>query len=941
MIFKKYIILLSLFLIFTSNIQISKSDENDSFDKRVFDLVSQMTLKEKVSQLLADSNLPIPRLNIPFYNWHNEALHGIVIYGATSFPQSIALAATFDTDLMLEVATAISDEGRAFYNRGTKGLNYWSPVLNLCRDPRWGRNPETYGEDPYLLSRMAVAYIKGIQGDDKKYLKAIASPKHYGVHSGPEAKRFKFDAVTSERDFWETYMPGWKVAIIEGKAHSIMTAYSAYKGIPTSASEYLIDDILRRRWGFSGYVTCDCGALSGVVWAYWYGNSEMEAAALGLKAGLDLECGFFFNAYLPQAYEKGLVTMTEIDSAVTRTLKARFLLGLFDNPDSVKYNMIPDSVIEGEANRQLAVKAVEKTIVLLKNENKLLPLSKNIKSLYVMGPNAHALWEVLGGYAGRPSKWFTILDKIKENVSPDTKVDYDRVCEINGSVTELVSSKYLKSPEGKIGLKGEYFTNKELKGSPALIRIDTVIDFNWWRTSPITGSDKGEDFSVRWTGTFTPEVSAVYTFSTISGDGARLFINGKKIIDSWWEHPPSPIIGFDTLEAGVEYPIVLEYFFTQSYSKMRFEFGSELTAQSTIDKYIEKAKNSEAVVFVGGISAAFEDENKDRKHIDLPEGQRRMLKLLKANNIPVVLVLLGGSCFTINWENDNIDAILMAWYGGNEMGQGLYNVLFGDYNPGAKLPITFYKSENDLPHFDDYFMEGRTYRYFRKEPLYPFGFGLSYTTFEYNNMSMPITDVDICTQDTIPVNFTVTNTGDREGDEIVQLYTVMLDSKEPQPIKQLKGFKRVNLKAGEKKSETILLNLNELYYYDTSAQKTIVEPGRYEIQIASSSADVKYSKILNLQNCNDTNIQNYDDEIVKFYPNPANNIINLTLKSVPLSKLNITIFSLDGKDVFSSTFNNINSKTISINCSELGTGLFFAKIEDGALTYYKKFIINR
>jgi beta-glucosidase len=439
---KNIIIMLILILVLTINFQNSISNETYDFDERAKQLVSQMTLLEKVAQLHSDSNPPIPRLNIPYYNWHNEALHGLVTYQATVFPQSIAIAASFDTQLMLDIATATSDEGRVKFNQGKMGLNYWSPVLNLCRDPRWGRCQETYGEDPYLLSRMAVTFVKGIQGEDKKYLKAIASPKHYAVHSGPEAKRFTMNMLTSDRDFWETYIPGYKAAIIEGKAQSIMTAYSAYKNVPDAASEFLIDELLRRRWGFNGFVTCDCGALSGVVWAYWYANSELEAAALGLKAGLDLECGFFLKNYLPEAYSKNLVTMSEIDSAVTRVFRARFMMGLFDDPDSVKYNKIPDSVLECSAHKALAVKAVEKSIVLLKNENNTLPLSKNIKSMYIIGPNAYAKWEVLGGYSGIPSEWYTILDKIKQNVSPNTIIDYDRGCEINSSVTELVTPKF-------------------------------------------------------------------------------------------------------------------------------------------------------------------------------------------------------------------------------------------------------------------------------------------------------------------------------------------------------------------------------------------------------------------------------------------------------------------------------------------------------------------
>jgi|DewCreStandDraft_4_1066084.scaffolds.fasta_scaffold00209_67 beta-glucosidase len=919
--------LFNLFIIFLLlGINQTISQESSNIDSKVQSLVSQMTLEEKVSQLNTDYISAIPRLNIPLYIWHNEALHGIITSGATVFPIPTALAATFDIPLMFEVATAISDEGRAFYNLNKMGLNYWSPNLDLVRDPRWGRSQETYGEDPYLASRMGVAFIKGMQGNHPKYLKTITSPKHFAVHSGPESIKFLLNPQVNQRDVWETYMPPFQAVIEEGKSYSIMCAYNAYYNIPISVNRFLINDIVRKKWGLKGYVMNDCGALSITRWGWQYAENEYNTVKLALEAGLDLECGEYYYNYLKDAYLKNFVTMDLIDTAVFRLFKARFMLGLFEPKDSVPYNFIPDTIIECQKHRELSVKAARESMVLLKNENKLLPISKDLKSIYVVGPNADAIWEMIGAYAGYPSKyWTSTLQAIKNKVGDKIQITHYKGCEIMGMITEFADSKHFKTPDGKPGLRAEYYNNKDLQGEPSFIRIDSAIDFHWKRISPITGSDQGEPFSVRWTGTIQFDKGGCYTFNVISNDGARLYINNKKIVDSWWEHGAVPFVGFDTLEGGVEYPFKLEYFFNQSWAHVRFEFGSDSTSEELYDLAMQEAKKHDLIIFVGGLSSAYESENNDRLRLDFPDGQLRLLKSLKRSGVPIVLVNYSGSSVSLNWAKDSIPAILQAWYGGQEAGVAVADIIFGDYNPAGRLPVTFYKSEKDLPPFEDYSMEGRTYRYFRKEPLYPFGYGLSYTTFDYSDLNIPINKIILGQKDTIPIIFNIENTGDFDGDEVVQLYVTNLTSKHPQPIKQLKGFKRIHLKQNGQKKDTIFLAINQLYYYDTSKNDYAIEPSKYEIQIASSSADVRLKGEIELipSTSDNTTINPYS---IKIFPNPAMNYI-----IIPDFEGEIAIYDILGKQILKTKV-SINQK---VNLEAISSGIYIIKYSNKFISFLK------
>ncbi len=919
------------------------------FDIRVRDLISKMTIDEKISQLHYQAH-EISRLNIPAYNWGSECLHGVCADSVTVFPQSIGLAATWDLPLMFQVSTAISDEARVLYRKNKVGLTFWSPNINLDRDPRWGRGQETYGEDPYLISRMGVAFVKGLQGEDSHYLKCVAGPKHFTAYSGPELNRMEFNSIVSECDLWETYLPPFKAVVQEGNARSIMSSYYSMNGIPNTADRKLLTDILRNQWGYDGYVVSDCGAIIGIQWGHYYTSSEIATAAAAINAGCDLECDYVYYRSLKNALEQGLVKESDIDSAVFRTLKTRFLLGMFDPQDSVRYTKIPDSAVDSKEHRDLAIQAAEESIVLLKNDKNILPLKKNLNSIYLIGPSANVEFEFLGSYAGWPTKWTTVLDGIKKKIDQRTMIDCQKGCEIVGSLTEVISSKYLKTPEGQPGLKGEFFNNMDLSGYPVLTHIDSTINFDWGFGSPAPEINK-DTFSVRWTGTIKVDVSGEYTFKVTSDEGTRLYIDSSKILDDWVDHYAVPKLAFCFLEAGKEYPIRLEYYEDFYSASVKLEFGNDQTGDEQLQEITDNAANSDVSIFVGGLSTFYESEGididipgfkgGDRTSLDLPLTQEKILKALKKSGKPVILVLASGSCLGINWEKDSIPAIIQAWYCGEEAGTAIANVLFGDYNPSGKLPITFYKSVDDLPDFENYSMEGRTYRYFQKEPLYPFGYGLSYTNYDYGNLVLPKDSIDIYTTDSIPIGFTIHNAGFRDGDEIVQLYFVNLDSKFPQPIKQLCGFKRIHINAGRFASDSIMLNLKELAYYDTLQHNFVINTGRYEIQVGASSQDIKLNGIIYIKNGINSFNSPGTDTVDRIYPNPANYEIIFKLNSIPDINYKIRLYQIDGMEIRENSNPETNGNRFKLDCSTLENGVYFICLENGTKRYFKKFIIER
>lgn len=814
-------------------------------EKRVDDLVSRMTLEEKVSQMM-NAAPAIERLGIPEYEWWNEGLHGVARAGyATVFPQAIGLAATWDTDLMHQVADVISTEARAKYHEAIRhnqhgryqGLTFWSPNINIFRDPRWGRGQETYGEDPFLTARLGVEFVKGLQGDDPKYFKVIATPKHYAVHSGPEPERHSFNAKATERDLQETYLPAFRATIVEAKAASVMCAYNRTNTEPCCTNKKLMMDILRGEWGFDGYVVSDCGAISDIWKGHRFSKSEAEASALAVKAGTDLACGREYSALI-QAVKQGLISEAEIDVSLKRLMTARFRLGMFDSPQLVKYAQTPFSENDSAAHRQLALTAAHESMVLLKNDRDLLPLSKNLKTIAVIGPNANAPEVLWGNYNGRPSKLVTPLAGITKAV-PNTKVIYALGSTLSGEAVVPVPSSAL-SVSGKgtaAGLRAEYFTNQQLQGAPASVRVDDSVNFDWGRYKP-TPDVSENNFSVRWTGKLTPPETGVYRLGITADDGARLYLDDQLLIDAWASNPTKTVTKEVSLVAGREYDVRMEYFQYNREAIARFVWSYPHFAERQIDEAVNAARQADVSILVLGISAGLEGEEMvvntagfhggDRTDISLPKGQEELLRAIKATGKPVVVVLLSGSALAVNWANENVPAILETWYPGEEGGTAIADVLFGEYNPGGRLPVTFYRSTEQLPPFTDYSMQGRTYRYFKGEPLYPFGFGLSYSKFSYSNFKLSRNRISAGEELKITVD--VANAGKRAGDEVVQLYLTDVKASVPVPIRSLAGFKRVSLKAGEKRQVSFTVTPRQMSLIDDNG-KRVIEPGEFEISI--------------------------------------------------------------------------------------------------------------
>jgi beta-glucosidase len=815
--------------------------------QRVDDLVSRMTLEEKVSQMM-NKAAGIERLGIPFYDWWNEALHGVAYAGhATVFPQAIGLGATWDEDLLKSVATAISDEARAKYNDAVRrdfrkrfyGLTFWSPNINIFRDPRWGRGQETYGEDPYLTSRIGVAFVKGMQGDDPRYLKTIATPKHYAVHSGPESLRHTFDARPPERDLEDTYLPAFRATVVEGRAGSVMCAYNRLNGEPLCASPRMLKEILRDRWGFGGYVVSDCDAVADIYKRHGFTKTQEEGVAVAVKTGTDLTCGYEYQA-LPAAVKAGLISEAEIDTAVKRLFEARFRLGLFDPPESNPYARIPFEVNDSASNRELAARAARESIVLLKNERNTLPLKKDFKSIAVIGPNADSLEVLLGNYHGVPSKWVTPLEGIRRKVSPQTRVIYALGTTLTGEplLTAVpASSLYLNADRSAHGLKGEYFDNKDLQGAPVATRTDEQLDFDWFTDAPVPGINT-DNFSARWTGYFVPPVSGTYQLGARADDGVRVFLDDQTLVENWRDGSAKTLTKEVNLVGGRAYKLRVEYYERYASATAKLVWGPPGLNEGLRAEALKAAREADVVVLALGLAPSLEGEEMDvkvkgfsggdRTSLDLPDAQEDLLKAIVATGKPVVLVLLNGGALAVNWAQGNVGAIVEAWYPGEEGGTALADVLFGDYNPAGRLPVTFYKSVEQLPPFDDYRMEGRTYRYFKGEPLYPFGHGLSYTTFKYDKLKL--NSKRYTTSQNVELSVEVQNTGARAGDEVVQLYVTDAEASAPAPTRALKGVRRIHLKAGERRRVSFTLTPRDLTLVDERGRR-LLEPGEFRVSI--------------------------------------------------------------------------------------------------------------
>lgn len=828
-----------------------------SFEERAEDLISRMTLEEKVSQML-DQAPAIERLGIHEYNWWNEALHGVARSGlATSYPQAIGLAATWNEDLIFEMATAISDEARAkhheYERNGTyhryQGLTIWSPNINIFRDPRWGRGQETYGEDPFLTGRIAYNFIQGLQGDDPEYLKTVATVKHFAVHSGPEPERHEFNAVVGERDFWETYMPMFETGIVDGGAYSLMCAYNRVNGEAACASDELLMDILRDRWNFDGFVVSDCWALNDIHNDHALAKDAVEASAMALRSGTDLECGTSVYTRLAEAVEEGYITEKQIDVSLKRLFTARFKLGMFDSPEEVAYQSIPYSVVDSDEHKELALKVARESIVLLKNEG-VLPLRKDLKKIAVIGPNADQELIMLGNYNGMPSEIVTPLEGIKEAVSKQTEVLYSLGSELVDEypVVEPVNSSVFRTLNGNEGLT--FTLSSTVDSKLVTVRTVTSVAEDWGENAPHPELDE-DSFIARWTGKLLPEATGEYKFQVSSTLKFEVLIDGEVIVNSennWGnEHDfPAPETSeFIYLEKGKTYDFKIEAEDSKGDAQLFLEWARP--ANQLWDQALEMAKDADAVIFVMGLTPRLEGEEMavdldgfrggDRTDIKLPDAQMNLMKEIHAFGKPTVLVLLNGSALALPWAKDHIPSIVEGWYGGQAGGEAIADVLFGDYNPAGRLPVTFYNSVEDLPPFEEYVMANRTYRYFEGDPQYPFGHGLSFTSFSYGELK--VSNYSLTKLDSVKVSVEIKNTGEFDGDEVVQLYVSFPGSKVKRPIKDLRGFRRIHLKKGESKHIEFLVYAKDLRYWDPDKDKWIFEAGPVEILVGSSSEDIR------------------------------------------------------------------------------------------------------
>jgi beta-glucosidase len=825
-------------------------------EERVNDLVGRMTLEEKISQMMNQAPA-IERLGIPGYNWWSEGLHGVARAGlATVFPQAIGLGATWDEDMLYRVSNVISDEARAKHHEFARknkrflyqGLTLWSPNINIFRDPRWGRGQETYGEDPFLTGKLAVQFIKGLQGDDSVYLKTIATVKHLAVHSGPEPERHVFDAKSSLKDLKETYLPQFEMGIREGGAYSVMCAYNRLNGEACCGSNGLLNDLLRKEWHFNGYIVSDCEAITDIYAHHKLVSTPEEAAAIAVKSGTDLECGKVFTS-LKLAVEKKLITEEQIDVAVKRLFMARFKLGMFDKPGNVKYAQIPYNSVDSKPHRELALEAARKSIVLLKNKNNVLPLKKDIGSIAVIGPNADQWLMLLGNYNGVPSEAITPLRGIKEKVSADTKVLFAQGSELADGMPMFytIPPDVLLTADGGRGLKTEYFNNRELTGQPLFSSVDSIVDANWRDRAPRNDMDD-DNFGVRWTGVLQPKQSGTYQLGFISTCNTKLFFGDSlaaKTVYHFRDEYGDPRLRKSVplqLEAGKKYTIRIEA--GESYADAQVQLVWAAPKPTLKQEALNIAKQADAVIMCMGLTPRMEGEEMDiqingfrggdRTAIDLPAVQQELIREIQKLGKPVVLVLLNGSALAVNWENENIPAIVEAWYPGQAAGAAIADILFGDYNPAGRLPVTFYKSVNDLPAFENYDMHGRTYRYFTGEPLYPFGYGLSYTSFNYEMVKQ----ISKIANDKYALTVRVTNTGKMEGDEVAQLYVSAQSPMAPAPLRSLAGFKRIHLKPGESRELEFIINENALSIV-TKDGKSEFFPGRYIISVGGSQPGMK------------------------------------------------------------------------------------------------------
>ncbi len=820
-------------------------------EQRAADLVQRMTLEEKASQLVNGARA-IPRLNIPAYNWWSEALHGVIDNGVTEFPEPIGLAATFDAPEIHAMATDIGIEGRIKHVQDVRaghtgimgGLDFWAPNLNVFRDPRWGRGQETYGEDPFLIGRMGVAFVTGMQGDDPKYYRVISTPKHFDVHSGPEPTRHFADVDVSKHDELDTYEPGFRAAIVEGKAGSVMCAYNAINGEPACASNYLLQDQLRGQWGFQGYVVSDCGAVRDVFTGHHYRPTLPQAAAISVMRGMDNECygasanlnDYDYKPYL-EAVQQGYLPESAMDTALIRLFTARIKLGMFDPPDMVPYNKIDENELSSSAHRDLARKLADESMVLLKNDG-TLPLKTSGIKIAVIGPLANQTRVLLGNYNGTPTHTVSILEGLRKEFA-GASIQYVAGTQFLSLDADPVPASALTF-EGKPGIKATYskLDMSDINHPEAMKalaeRSEPAINAS---AQPLPDEVANvQPLSIRWEGEITAPETGDYNLGLKASGFFRLQLNGKGVASAFNGNANEAKLGRVHLEAGKPATLRVQYSPAAGASPDATLVWSKLDLKPQ-PQAIAAAKGADVVIAVLGITSELEGEEMqvnepgflggDRTSIDLPQPEEGLLETLVTTGKPVVLVLTNGSALAVNWAKEHANAILDAWYPGEEGGTAVAETLSGRNNPAGRLPVTFYTGVEQLPSFEDYSMKNRTYRYFQGTPLYSFGYGLSYTTFSYSDLSLPPSPVAAGQPMTAEV--TVKNTGSRAGDEVAQLY-LSFPSVAGAPIRALRSFQRLHLDPGQSERVRFDLKPRDLSMV-TSVGDIVIPEGKYSISI--------------------------------------------------------------------------------------------------------------
>jgi beta-glucosidase len=814
-------------------------------EERAADLVHRMTLEEKATQLVNQARA-IPRLGVPAYDWWSEALHGVAVDGTTEFPEPIGLAATFDIPRIHEMATAIGIEGRVKHAQDVRaghsdifeGLDFWAPNVNIFRDPRWGRGQETYGEDPFLSARMAVAFVTGMQGDDPHYYRVISTPKHFAVHSGPEPTRHFTDVDVSKHDEEDTYLPAFRAAVVEGHAGSVMCSYNAIKGEPGCANQFLLQHTLRGAWQFQGYVVSDCGAVRDIFDGHRYRPTQPQASAISLERGMDNECIDFrekvtddhdYRPYI-EAVQQGYLSESAIDTALVRLFTARIRLGMFDPPSMVPYTNLDEKELDSAAHRALALQMANESMVLLKNDG-TLPL-KSVRRIAVVGPLADQTAVLLGNYAGIPTHTVSMMEGMKAEF-PDAKITYVPGTQFLSNQGTPVPAAVLTTPDGKPGLHAEYSSRvgPGSKPVPLVSGIEPTLNLN--------GSNLPEQVKetrrlwVEWTGFLTPNASGDYLLGVKTDGFARVSADGKLVAQTRGDNIN---LGQIHLEKGHPVKLDVTYQFAAD-GKPEAQLIWTPVSHAPDPAAIAAAKNADVTIAVVGITSRLEGEEMpieqpgflggDRTSLDMPKQEEDLVQAVAATGKPLVVALMNGSALGANWEKAHANAILEAWYSGEEGGAAIAETLSGKNNPAGRLPVTFYKDVHQLPNFEDYSMKGRTYRYFEGEPLWPFGYGLSYTTFSYSNLTVP--NAPINAGDPLNASVTVTNTGKLAGDEVVELYLKFPDVAGA-PIRALRGFQRVHLEPGANQTVSFHLNPRDLSMV-TEVGDILVPEGKYTVSI--------------------------------------------------------------------------------------------------------------